>query len=62
MPPIVTTHTFPPIPDRRWDWCAFREGHEEDLIQGWGETEAEAIADLVRLEGEMEEAGPWEEF
>jgi hypothetical protein len=44
---IVTSHVFPPIPDRSCDWCAYREGQEEAGHYGWGATEAEAIADLI---------------
>lgn len=56
MTRIVTSHPYPPIPDRRFDWCAYRDGMEENThAYGWGETEAEAIADLVRLEKEEAE-------
>jgi hypothetical protein len=50
MPVIVTSHDRPPIPDRRFDWCAYRDGREEDGPYGWGRTEAEAIADLLANE------------
>lgn len=43
---IVTSHQFPPIPPRCFDWLATLEDMNEDSPQGWGETEAEAIADL----------------
>ena len=46
---IVTTHVYPPIPDRRFDWCAYRDGQEEGNT-GWGKTEKEAIADLLETE------------
>lgn len=42
---IVTTHVYPPIPDRSNDWSAHYEGLEEGPC-GRGPTEAEAIADL----------------
>ena len=42
--PVQTEHVFPPIPDRRFDWCAYRD--PEHHLKGWGRTEAEAIADL----------------
>ena len=45
-PKIVTSHQFPPIPPRCFDWLATIEDLNEDSPQGWGETEAEAIADL----------------
>lgn len=43
---ITTTKEFPPIPMRCFDWLATLEDLNEDSPQGWGETEAEAIADL----------------
>lgn len=46
LPPIVTTHVYPPIPSRSSDWCA-RFGDEEDGFYGWGPTEDTAIADLM---------------
>lgn len=55
--PIVTSHVYPPIPDRSFDWNARRDNSEPDddghMEQGWGHTEAEAIADLLRLEAEL---------
>lgn len=44
---IVTTHVFPPIPMRQFDWCAHDEDYEDRGIVGWGRTEAEAIADYL---------------
>jgi hypothetical protein len=44
---IKTSCQYPPIPDRRFDWCAYYEGEEEYGNYGWGATEAEAIADFV---------------
>lgn len=38
---------FPPIPDRRSDWCAYPDGEEENGRYGWGRTEDEAVADLI---------------
>lgn len=49
MPPVVTTHIHPPIPDRRFDWVAYRKGCEEGK-RGYGAAEAEAIADLATEE------------
>lgn len=43
---IITSHVYPPIPWRNNDWCAYYDGTEESGNYGWGETEAEAIADL----------------
>lgn len=42
---IITEHVYPPIPDRRFDWAAYRDGDEEGPC-GYGPTEADAIADL----------------
>jgi hypothetical protein len=43
---IVTDYIYPPIPDRQFDWLAYREGDEERGPRGYGPTEAAAIADL----------------
>jgi hypothetical protein len=48
MPQIRTRHEYPPIPDRRFDWCAWYDGDDgEHVDTGWGRTEAEAVADLL---------------
>lgn len=57
MPKIVTVNVYPPIPIRRFDWCAHYDGREE-WPSGWGATEAEAIADLT---DNYECGGPTEE-
>jgi len=44
---VKTKHVFPPIPTRAMDWCAYLDGQEESGPYGWGETEADAIADLL---------------
>lgn len=49
---IITSHEFPPIPDRRFDWVAYRKGDEEAGTRGWGRTEQEAILDLREREDE----------
>jgi hypothetical protein len=55
MRKIITENVYPPIPLPDFDWCAYREGDEEIASKhGWGATEAEAIADLKRLEAEEE--------
>lgn len=46
---IRTANVFPPIPIRQFDWCAWVDGEEEDGPRGWGETEADAIADLKEI-------------
>jgi hypothetical protein len=54
-PDIVTTFVYPPIPVRQFDWCAYRDGREEDGHYGWGKSEADAIADLLEYEEENAE-------
>lgn len=50
---IITSNVFPPIPDRRFDWCAYHDGQEENTSRyGWGATEVEALADLKRMDDE----------
>lgn len=49
-PAIITTHVYPPIPQRYFDWCAYRDGYEPGCLVGWGSTEAIAIADLEEKE------------
>lgn len=51
---IVTRFAYPPIPLRRFDWSACRDGCEEDGFIGYGRTESEAIADLLSWEEENE--------
>lgn len=46
-PRIVTSHIFPPIPVRDFDWCAHYDGEEEAGNYGYGHTEAEAIQDFI---------------
>jgi hypothetical protein len=53
-PKIIVNYTFPPIPTRNFDWCAFREGHEEAGNYGWGPTAPDAIADLIEIEASEE--------
>lgn len=43
---VRTTHVYPPIPIRDFDWSATLDGYEPGEPIGWGRTEAEAIADL----------------
>jgi hypothetical protein len=47
-PKIVTSHVFPPIPIRSYDWCAYDDNTYDGpgSIIGHGATEAEAIADF----------------
>jgi hypothetical protein len=46
-PEIKTSNTYPPIPVRQFDWCAWYDGEEEAGPYGWGATEQAAIDDLV---------------
>lgn len=49
---ISTEHVYPPIPVRSFDWCAWFDGMDEETRgQGWGKTEAEAIANLKEMYG-----------
>ena len=56
---IKTVCVYPPIPDRRFDWCAFYDGEEEAGNYGQGATEAEAVADFIEnyAEGHDERLG-----
>lgn len=48
---IAITHVYPPIPDRRFDWCATWSNDEPDdngsMLHGYGRTPLEAICDLL---------------
>lgn len=46
---IVTSNVFPPIPVRTMDWSAVDDDtyDGEGCAIGWGETEQQAIADLL---------------
>lgn len=49
---ICTKHVYPPIPIRRFDWCAwFDHMDEETRGNGWGATEEAAIAELKEIYG-----------
>jgi len=47
---IITEHVFPPIPIRSFDWQAVRDGWDLGDPIGEGETEQEAINDLMEKE------------
>ena len=49
-PVISTGFVYPPIPDRRWDWSAYRDGYEPGEPLGSGPTEQAAIDDLLQQE------------
>jgi hypothetical protein len=56
---IRTTFVYPPIPDRRFDWCAVDDDTYDGSPDchcpiGSGATEAEAIADLLEQIAERE--------
>jgi hypothetical protein len=61
-PKIITSHDYPPIPDRSNDWSAHRDNLDYDYRDGayvsiggptgHGATEQEAIADLLEQEQE----------
>jgi hypothetical protein len=54
---ICLTYTFPPIPNRNFDWQAHIDGYEEAGPYGSGRTFIAAIEDLVRqIEEESEDA------
>ena len=47
MPRVVTSHEYPPIPWRSFDWAAWDDELGADCSPvGHGETEQEAIADF----------------
>lgn len=56
MNKIITVNVYPPIPDRRFDWCAYHDGEEELNRGGWGRTEAEALEDLRRMDEERQDS------
>ncbi|HSC56989.1 MAG TPA: hypothetical protein VLC51_07275 [Nitrospira sp.] len=55
---VVTSNIFPPIPDRKFDWCAYFDGEEDGWV-GYGPTEEDAIDDLMCV-SESDRAGPAE--
>lgn len=51
QPDLRTKFVYPPIAIRTMDWCAYRDGTEEESgPYGWGTTEADAISDLLQQE------------
>jgi hypothetical protein len=52
---VITSHVFPPIPIRCFDWCAwFDDLGADDSPYGYGRTEEEAVEDLLENYGEGE--------
>lgn len=47
---IITSPTYSPLPNRKYDWCAYYEGEEEEGIVGYGATKEEAVEDLKSLD------------
>ncbi len=50
---IIFNNVCPPIPDRRFDWSATRDGYEPGCLIGWGRTKEAAEADLIAQEEEQ---------
>jgi hypothetical protein len=49
---IIVDYDPKPIPNRRWDYVAARDGADPECCHvGYGATEAEAISDLRDQEG-----------
>ena len=52
---IITVRVFPPIPDRSHDWYARLSFHDGDTdLFGEGETEHDAVVDLIIKANEYE--------
>jgi hypothetical protein len=49
---IITAYINPPIPERSFDWVAYRVDVEEYGRKAFGSTEEEAIAELLEREAE----------
>lgn len=53
VPKICTSYWAKPIPQRQFDWSAWRDGDEPNddgqMTVGYGRTEQEAIDDLKML-------------
>jgi hypothetical protein len=52
----ITVHfAHPPIPNRKFDWCAKYDNDEPDddgnMLMGYGKTPVEAVADLIENAG-----------
>jgi len=53
--PIRVTYDRKPIPSKRFDWSAVRDGYDAGDPIGFGATADEAIADLKNEEAERSE-------
>lgn len=58
-PAIITVCVYPPIPQRFYDYCAYRDGYEPGCPIGWGSTREIAIADLLELEEDDNDDTQW---
>jgi hypothetical protein len=50
-PPVQVEHVYPPIPERQWDYAAYRDPEPGHPV-GRGRTPFEAINDLIEQESE----------
>lgn len=53
LPNIHCVYICQPIPSRKFDWIAYRDGEEEYGLRGYGETNEKAIENLLRQEEEV---------
>jgi hypothetical protein len=53
MNEIITSHDFPPISNRNYDWSAIRYNYDEGDLIGYGKTKQDAIDDLIAMENEV---------
>jgi hypothetical protein len=51
---IITSHNYPPIPIRDYDWSAIREDYDQGDLVGHGTTEEAAIDFLIIQENERD--------
>jgi len=63
---IETEFVCPPIPDRTHDWRAqfsWHDGDDEEAPVGWGETEREAVLNLMAQAADFDgdDGSCWEE-
>lgn len=49
---ILTAYLNPPIPVRDQDWIAYFDGDIDGEIYAYGETEQEAINNLLEIESQ----------
>ena len=56
---IIVVPIYPPIPQRFYDWCAYRDGYEPGCPCGWGSSKDIAIADLLEQEDDADDYELW---